>query len=341
VFSSDQRYIAVSYLIISSTAPGAGRTTLAAALAKRSSLDGLRTAVGVAFKSADCSVSDADLKCLLPGMVSTQPERIKENVPLSEQIASVGKTLSQLGPSNDVVIVEGLAGNAEADRALAEELDAAILLVTRWDERVLESASQYGNRLAGIVTNNVPQYKIKDVESGLEKLVNAHDAPIWGWLPEARLMLSLPVRTYAEHLQGRFVSGEKLADHLVENVLIGGMVLDWGPHYFGSQANVGVLVRGDRPDIQIAALQTDPPVRALILTNDTDPVEYVSYEAERQEVPIVVVPGDTHESAAKLEAILGKARFDHPDKLEFALQMVEKSLDIEAIDRVLTVAITG
>ncbi len=331
----------MSYLIISSTAPGAGRTTLAAVLAKHSLLCGLRTTVGVAFKSVDRSASDADLQCLLPGMISTQPQKVKESDPSSKQIVSVGKTLSQLGSSNDVVIVEGLAGNSEADSALADELDAAIVLVTRWDEPVVESAALYGNRLAGIVINNVPPYKINDVEIGLEKLVGAHDIPIWGWLPEERLMLSLSVRTYAEHLRGRFVSGEQFADYLVENVLIGGMVLDWGPHYFGSQGNVGVLVRGDRPDIQIAALQTDPPVRALILTNDTDPVEYVSYEAERQEVPIVVVPGDTHESAAKLEAMLGKARFDHPDKLEFALEMIKKSLDLKAIDAALTVAITG
>ena len=92
-------------------------------------------------------------------------------------------------------------------------------------------------------------------------------------------------------------------------------MLDWGPHYFGSKENVGVVVRGDRPDVQLAALQTDT-VRALVLTKGIPPIEYVYYEANQRGIPVVVVPDDTAAAAAKLDSLLPLIEFDHEDKLK-------------------------
>ena len=103
---------------------------------------------------------------------------------------------------------------------------------------------------------------------------------------------------------------------------------------------MAVLVRGDRPDIQLAALQTGT-VRALILTGGVRPIEYVYHEAERLGTPVVVVPTDTYQAAAKLEAAVGQARFDHPDKLARYQELAEGRLDFAALDAALAQPATG
>ena len=48
-----------------------------------------------------------------------------------------------------------------------------------------------------------------------------------------------------------------------------------------------MIVRGDRPDVQMSALGTD--MECFILTNGLEPIEYVKYEADEEEVSIVIV----------------------------------------------------
>ena len=77
-------------------------------------------------------------------------------------------------------------------------------------------------------------------------------------IPEDRRLLGMSVEQLAQHLGGKFLNWEEKKDNFVEHFLIGGMVLDWGVLYFQRFDNKAVIVRGDRPDIQMAALRTPP-----------------------------------------------------------------------------------
>ena len=149
----------------------------------------------------------------------------------------------------------------------------------------------------------------------------------------------MTVRAMNECLGGEWLEWEEHADELVENVLIGGLVLDWGPLYFASQENAAVLVRGDRPDLAIAALAT--PIKALILTCGVKPVEYVYYEADKRQVPVTVVESDTHQAATELERFLEFSHFDHPAKLERFAELAAEYLDLDRIDSAIARPVTG
>ena len=149
----------------------------------------------------------------------------------------------------------------------------------------------------------------------------------------------MTARSLHECLGGEWLEWEEHSDELVENVLIGGIVLDWGPIYFSSQANAAVLVRGDRPDLAIAALAT--PIKALILTGGVKPVEYVYYEADKQQIPVTVVDKDTHEAAAELERFLEYSHFDQPAKLERFAELAAERLDLDRIDAAIAHPVTG
>ena len=86
------------------------------------------------------------------------------------------------------------------------------------------------------------------------------------------------------HLKGNYAGflTDSMKYYLIEHFLIGGLILDWGVHYFNTRANKAVISRGDRPDIQMSALAT--PTSCLIATSGVTPVEYIIYEAEQEEV---------------------------------------------------------
>ena len=232
--------------------------------------------------------------------------------------------------ASGIDLVEGSSGDPSADIRLAEEADALVVLVCAYNDDAPAAAAEYGSRLAGVVINNVPVYRRNEVETRIGPQITAAGIKLIGWLPEDRRLLAPTVDLVAEHMGGTVAACDQNTDRLIDNFLIGGLVLDWGPHYFGSQDNVGVVVRGDRPDVQLAALQTET-VRALVLTKGIPPIEYVYYEADQRGIPIVVVPDDTAAAAAKLETLLPRIEFDHEDKLARVVELIESHLDLDAI----------
>jgi BioD-like phosphotransacetylase family protein len=150
-----------------------------------------------------------------------------------------------------------------------------------------------------------------------------------GVIPEDRRLLSLTVSQIAAELHGRYVLFEELGDRLVEHFMVGGMSLDSGEPYFRLRENKAVIIRGDRPDIQMAALQT--PTACMLLTNGIEPIEYVAYEAEQERVPVIVVEPDTLSTMDALGTVSSRASFDHPSKLERFGELLEEHVDLAAI----------
>ena len=95
-------------------------------------------------------------------------------------------------------------------------------------------------------------------------------------------------------------------------------------------------VRGDRPDIQMAALQT--PTACMLITKGVELIEYVQYEAEQNEVPVILVEADTLSTMAFLDTALDGARFDHPAKLDRSAELLKKHVDLASIYSALGIA---
>ena len=77
--------------------------------------------------------------------------------------------------------------------------------------------------------------------------------------------------------------------------------MDSGKEYYKSQTNPAVIVRADRPDIQMAAIYQD--VSCLIVTGDSIPADYSIYEAQEREIPIIAVKSNTIETAKNINKI--------------------------------------
>ena len=287
-------------IIISSISESSGKSALAATVIARLRYDGAQV------------VSTADT-----GSLFSADDGVKS--------ASAGEIQASV---SEVVVIEGSSGDAASDLALAEELDANVVLVAELDEDVRAAAESYGERLAGVVLNKVPRYRGIHADREVEAL-SADGVKCLGWLPEDRRLSASTVDRVMEHLEGQLSFEVNTTDELVDNVLIGGLVLDWGPFYFMSQENTCVVVRTGRPDVQISALQSDT-TRALVLTGGGKPIDYVFYEARTKRIPLIVVDGDTD---ATLEALdeMGSPTFAHPDKLARMGQLVAERSIIDPI----------
>jgi BioD-like phosphotransacetylase family protein len=181
-----------------------------------------------------------------------------------------------------------------------------------------------------VIINGVAKHRAGEVSGVLADEMEAAGTKLLGAIPDDRRMLAPKLVQVAEFLGGQFLSGEDESDQLLDNFLIGGLVLDWGPFYFSSRTNTGVIVRGDRPDVQLAAIQTDT-TKALILTKGVRPVEYVMYEAAQRGIPLVVVPGNTHDVAEQLEGLQPNVEFDHTSKLERMIELISENVDVSVL----------
>jgi len=330
----------MAIFIVASTKPGTGKTALAACLAARFAATGQRIGVAKAFTRVEDDPGAATFRNLLPDAAAAAPVQHTGDVPGDGEAREAIERLQELARGVDAVVIEGLAGAAGLNLSLADALDGRVVLVGLPGDDAAAGAASYGDRLAGVVINSVPRYKVRAVVNGSRRRFEDAGITYLGWIPEDRRLAAPSVRDLAGRLEGEFVVCEEHADRLIDNVLIGGMVHERASFYFGSRQNVGVLVRGDRPDIQLAALQTET-VRALILTTGVRPIEYVYYEAERLGTPVVVVPADTQGAAEKLETAVAEARFDHPEKLARYLELAAEHLDLASLDAALAQPVTG
>jgi BioD-like phosphotransacetylase family protein len=111
--------------------------------------------------------------------------------------------------------------------------------------------------------------------------------------------------------------------------MVGAMSVDSALSYLTLKTSKAVITRGDRPDIQLAALETS--TTCLVLTDNIDPAPIILSRALELEVPIVLVERDTASTMEALEGVFDKAGFHHEKKLERLGQVLNQCLDFEAV----------
>ena len=336
----------MSILYIASPRPRVGKTALACALARCLSTGDHQAFVAKALTFAPGDDPDTEAYRHLLGQAhpSALPITLSQDqLPrgLSPDVArQIQEAVAELSQAHPLVIVEGLNSLStqelptQVSAQLAQELDAHVLLVVGFDHELsaadlASSAALFGQRLVGMVLNGVTHYQQTWAQDHLMPALRELGVPVLGWIPEHRTLLGVTVAEIARHLGGQFLSGEDKADGLVEHFLIGGLVLDSGTSYFERVTNKAVIVRGSRPDIQMAALHS--PTACLVLTGGEDPIEYVRYEAQEEEVPLIKVAHSTMDAATKLEELVEQARFDHPRKLECMVALLQGHLDLKTL----------
>jgi BioD-like phosphotransacetylase family protein len=255
-------------------------------------------------------------------------------------VKKVKKNYASISKGKDVVIIEGLSGLATdnistlACYKITEALDARVIILLRYAATLTPSdiarvAEELGRRLLGVVINFVPESKIEILKPNITTAFQKAGIKILGLLPEARSLLGISVKELAEALGGEIFTSSEDNGEIVENIMLGAMTPDSGIDYFSRKKDKATVIRGERADMQLAALQT--PTKCLILTNNIKPLVTVISEAESKHVPLIVVPKDTSGTVGDIEYALSNRAFNSPKKLKKFEEILDTSLDFKSL----------
>jgi hypothetical protein len=171
-----------------------------------------------------------------------------------------------------------------------------------------------GERMLGVVLNGVERSRLDYVRELVVPFLARKEVPVFATLPLERIFSSVSVRELADALQGEIICRPDLAGELVENLMVGAMSVDTALSYFRHKLNKAVVTGGDRPDIQLAALETS--TKCLILTGNLRPNPLIINRAEEAGVAILMSKHDTMTTVQIAEQTMSRTRFHQEKKIE-------------------------
>jgi len=312
-------------LYVTSLAQGVGKTTICAGLAKHLLSSSKKVGFLKPIMAEEVEGSDSD--ALFMKQVLGLEETVDSICPVisgQDNVASrIRKAYDRVSPGKDVVIVEGVC-----ERGIVEALDAKTVIVEDYSRAKPGNDYQdLGQYLLGVVLNKVPRGRLDSMST--DSQFSEAGVTILGVLPEDRILFTLSVGELAEYLQGEILNGAEKSEELVENFMLGAMTVDPGPEYFGRKANKAVVVKGERSDMQMAALETS--VRCLILSGNIAPIPAIQYRAKDRNVPLIVVKSDTMATVMAIEKALDKTRFNQAKKLPKLTEIMEKHFSFQTV----------
>ncbi|NIV40048.1 MAG: hypothetical protein GWN58_64790, partial [Anaerolineae bacterium] len=214
---------------------------------------------------------------------------------------------------------------------VARTLGASALVVVKYNDdlQILDDAltarTRLGDMLVGVVLNGIPRQRMPFVQETVKPGLEARGVPVLAVLPQERLLLSVSVGDLTKFLSGRVLCCQDKMDELVEHLMVGAMSVDSALSYFRRKPNKAVITGGDRPDIQLAALETS--TKCVILTGNLQPSPIILGRAEEVGVPMILVRQDTLTAVEVIERFFGKTRFHLEKKVCRFEEMLEDRFD--------------
>jgi hypothetical protein len=243
-------------------------------------------------------------------------------------------------PSGDVVLLEGPGTLCEGSLfnlsllEVAQEIEAPVLLVARFHsvllvETLLSAKKQLGEYLLGVLINDIPPDQLSSLETTLRSFLERQGIPVLGMMPRNALLRSVSVRELVLQLQAEVLCCADRLDLMVERLTIGAMNVNSALKYFRKRKNMAVVTGGDRPDIQMAALETS--TQCLILTGHLPPQPFILNRAEELEIPVLSVDLDTLTTVEIIDNAFGQVRLHEPIKVGCIRQLMTQHFDIERL----------
>jgi BioD-like phosphotransacetylase family protein len=343
-------------LYVTSTGSFSGKTALCVGLGKRMQRDGFVVGymkpVSTTARRAEGRIVDEDalfmeellglseaLDVISPvTLVPHQVARILSGEDQTDYVTRLTSAFAQASAGKQVMLLEGGASVTEGSlvglsaRKVSQQLRAPALVITKYAsdlvvDEVLGAKALHGEEMIGAVINAVPRQRMRFVQEVVKPYLEKHSISVFGILPQERLLLSISVDELADCLMGEILCCPDHGDELVEYLMVGAMSVNSALAHFRRKPNKAVITGGDRPDIQLAALETS--TRCLILTGNLRPSPIIMARAEEVGVPMILVKQDTLTAVEIIEQSFGKTRFHQEKKVQRFQEMMEERFDFE------------
>lgn len=293
--------VPVPLIVVTSQTPGAGKTGVAAAIARH-------------FAYLGRPVTIARVQSEEPGNVAEDAAYFQtlEFTPGSAVDAVAASAVADPGAGAILIV--------EADAAAASTISGAVatVFVARG---AVPTAAPAGIAPTAVVVTDAPASKAVAATGpgGVPAIILGEDRTLAGFsVSEAKAAISAEVLVPGDN-------GDPTCDHLV----ISPIASDAGQPYFRRFGSKAVVVRFDKTDMHLAAMKAAP--ECLILTGGRMPSDYLFDAASASGTPVLLSRTDTENTVIALEGLFDKTRFHGERKLERMANLLEASPLYEAI----------
>jgi uncharacterized protein len=178
----------------------------------------------------------------------------------------------------------------------------------------------------GIIINKVPN---------LEDFVNIHlpkikllKINVLGVIPYYEELPRLTVSFLADRLFAKVITGESYLNRPIKNIIVGSMSASAVVKLpvFHEEKKV-VLTSGDRHDMIAAALEGD--TAAVVLTCNIEPTKEIISKATERKVPLLLVSPDTYQIAKQIDFMEPLLQKDDTEKILLLEQMIKKHVNLQ------------
>ncbi len=282
-------------LLITSPVSLSGKTAIAVALGQRFSDAGRSVALSRLAGDGNAA-EDARLFSGLAFNAGCQAEPVEPAAAAAEA---------------DVTLIEALAGDP---REPAGALSAKALVVVAYSDPLPADIPSYcealGDSCTGVVITRVPSRRLEATRAAAE----AAAVRLLALVPEDRLLAAPSLAAIAEALEAESSFLNSARDAIIDRPIISSISADPSQGYFAHYNPNAVIVRGDKPDQQLAALNAGAP--CLIITGGMPVLSYVEDRALEEQIPLLRTRFDTVAAVERLEALYGATPFSGQAKVD-------------------------
>lgn len=342
----------IKHLLIGSTKTYSGKSATILGLAQQLKEQGIDIAygkpLGTCFSESEADALDEDIRFisrtlnlsdsrLRPTLLSLDSKTIRRRIQGKDQ-SDYSQMLSQYQQmqGGDLAVLEGPGTLEEGSLfglslvQIAQVIDASVLLVVRFHptlivDSLLSAKEGLGDRLIGVLINDVPAEELSLVETTVRPFLESQSIPVLGVLPSSQLLRSVSVEELVHQLDAEVLCRPDRLALMVEQLRIGAMNVNSALKYFRRARNMAVITGGDRTDIQLAALETS--TQCLILTGHFPPSPLILSRAEDLEIPVLSVDLDTLTTVEIVDRAFGQVRLHETVKVQCIRQMIAKHFD--------------
>ncbi len=275
----------------------------------------------------DTHQTQSNFNELLSQSTKFKPKDIAQ-VKTKQSINDLNKEIEGLAKKYKVVLVE-------VNNEISSKLNT-VSKTTEYKNLLINEFSKNGNikeinnfkNLDWILYNKIPKYRSSYMESSIKPKLKEHTEKLVATIPETRLLNSMTINQLKIFLNGEYITEEN-TDMLIENYLIGTPRMDSGKDYYSSYENSAVIIRTDRPDIQMSAIYQN--VKCLILAGKNEIADYVIYESRERNIPVIQLDSNTMDTAKQINLISNKIDPFNPDKIKSVAKIIKSQIDISKL----------
>jgi BioD-like phosphotransacetylase family protein len=221
------------------------------------------------------------------------------------------------------------------DVDLAELLDATVVLVAGFEDpgdvdEVLAAADLLGDRLGGVLFNDVPDAAFDTLASDVVPFLEGRGIRVYGTVPRDEDLAGVTVGELAEEIGADLLTDGVSTDGRIRQFVVGAMSAEEALGQLRRIRDSALITGGDRTDVQTAALEASG-IECLLLTGGLRPPETVLGRAAAADVPVLSVRTDTATTLDRTDAVMNTGKTRDGTTVERMGRLLEDYADVDAL----------